>query len=158
MLCRGKLVDFNVMKLLVATLTNESIDVRINCLNTFFNFCMDTTCVAKVAATQVLNSVIIMCLTSTSAALCRTLARVMKILCIYPSVAVKLMQNRMVAALEHIAEHTANNAASLHFCTEALRLLYANEAFHLALNAQGALTLLLQLSAAATCAETREVK
>ena len=151
-------MDFNVMKLLVATLTNESIDVRINCLNTFFNFCMDATCVAKVAATQVLNSVIVMCLTSTSAALCRTLARVMKILCTYPSVAAKLMQNRMVAALDHIAEHTANNAASLHFCAEALRLLYANEAFHSALSAQGALHLLLHLSAAASCAETREVK
>ena len=154
---RGKLIDFNVMKLLVVILTNETIDVRINCLNTFFNFCMDSSCVSKVASTQVLHSVIVMCLTSTSVALCRSLARLMKILCSYPSIAAKLIQDRVIAAFEHITEHTTKCASSIHFCAEALRFLYSNAMFHSALHAQSALSLLLNLSNRCSSPVTREV-
>ena len=154
---RGKLVDYNVMKLLATLLGNELVDVRLNCLNSFYNFSLDPSCVFKIASGQVISALVTICSTSTSVDMCRTLARIMRILCRHPTIATKLLEARLICALEHIVLQASSSAATLHFCAEAVRLLYEISDLHTELCSQKALSLLLQLVQFSTTSITKEV-
>lgn len=154
---RGKLIDNNIMKVFVTILSNEVVEVRVNCLNAFVNFVLDPACALKVANTAVLTAIVGLCLSTNSPELGRSLARVLKVLSVYPYVVPKLLNTGVIRAIEHLVTSATKAAHTLHFCAESLRYLYECSDQHAEfLRAKGALNLLVLITDTCSSPVTKE--
>eukprot|EP01041_Mallomonas_annulata_P001580 gene1580-3053_t len=142
---RGKLVDQNIVSVLLGMSKDELEPVKTACVQAFYNLSRDSGCREKVVTGGAVTVIIKMSMEKLSnVERDRTASRILRILCGDRSLAQKLVRDGIVKALMSLIK--TDDSVIRQYCAESICSLFQNEVVLARLIDQGAVGVLVSLS------------